>query len=229
MKKLVFIVEGDSENEFVNRLIRPYLVSKGIPDYHIESIMITMSGGGHGFNNIEHLKNTIKPVLFRSDQPVITSFVDHYRLNSEKKLPGYEECAKETDVERKLTRMEEKLQEAIQSICAYRFFIPYIQRHEFETLLFADPVQGFDLEDEKIKQEVIELCNAFPSIEDINSTPEGAPSVRLQNIYEKHNKRYNKGADAVDIAELTTMDKILEKCPRFKSWIDKLILEIQKN
>ena len=188
-----------------------------------------MSGGGHGFNNIEHLKNTIKPILYRNDQPVITTFVDHYRLNSEKKLPGYTECAKETDVEKKLAKMEEKLQEAIQSICAYRFFIPYIQRHEFETLLFADPEQGFDLEDEHIKQEVIDLCNQFPSIEDINCTPQGAPSLRLGTIYRNNKRNYNKGVDAVDIAELTTIERILEKCPRFKKWIDKLILEIQKS
>lgn len=225
MKKLVFIVEGDSENEFVNRLIRPYLASKGIPDYHIKSIIITMGGGGHGFNNIEHFKNTVRPVLHREDQPVITSFIDHYRLNSERKLPGYEECIRESDIERKLAKMEEKLQEAVQSIRPYRFFIPYIQRHEFETLLFANPEGGFDLEDDRIKQEIVALCGSFASIEDINCTPEGAPSVRLGAIYAKYKKKYNKGADAVDIAELTTMEKILEKCPRFKNWIDRLVLE----
>lgn len=223
MKKLVFIVEGESENEFVNRILRPYLISQGIPDYHIKSIMITMSGGGHGFNSIEHFKNTIKPVLHRKDHPIVTSFIDHYRLNSEKKLPGYAECVKETNIERKLTKMEEKLQEAVQSIIPYRFFIPYIQRHEFETLLFAEPTEGFDLEDERIKQDVVELCKQFSSIEDINSTPQGAPSVRLGDIYAKYKRKYNKAADAVDIAELTTIEKILEKCPRFKRWIDLLI------
>ena len=226
MKNLVFIVEGESENEFVNRIIRPYLISHGIPSYFIKSIMITMSGGGHGFNNIEYFKNTIKPILHREDQPIVTSFIDHYRLNSEKKLPGYQECIKETNVERKLAKMEEKLQEAVQSIKPYRFFIPYIQQHEFETLLFANPADGFDLEDERIRHEIIELCNSFSSIEDINSTPQGAPSVRLEGIYAKYKKKYNKAADAVDIAELTTIEKILEKCPRFKRWIDLLISQV---
>lgn len=229
MKKIVFIVEGDSEDEFVKRIITPYFVSKSIPNYQVKSIIVTMSGGGHGFNNIEHFKNTIKPILYSKDEPIITSFIDHYRLNSEKKLPGYSECIKETDIERKLDRMEEMLHEEVQKIKAYRFFRPYIQRHEFETLLFADPEHGFDLEDNRIKQDIITLCSFFKSIEDINSTPEGAPSVRLSEIYNKHKKKYNKGADAVDIAELTTIEKMFDNCPRFKKWIDNLVSEILKS
>lgn len=229
MKKIVFIVEGDSEDEFVKRIIKPYFVSQGIPDYYIKSIIITMSGGGHGFNNIDHFKNTIRPVLYLKEEPIITSFIDHYRLNSERKLPGYDECIKEADIEDRLVKMEEKLQEEVQKIKAYRFFVPYIQRHEFETLLFSDPEQGFDLEADKIKQEVIALCNSFKSIEDINSTPEGAPSVRLSAIYNRYKEKYNKGADAVDIAELTTIEKMLEKCPRFKCWIDTLVEKVLSN
>lgn len=165
-------------------------------------------------------KASINTQVIISTQSV--NLVDNF-VNSEKKLPGYAECVKETDIERKLTKMEEKLQEAVQSIISYRFFIPYIQRHEFETLLFADPAEGFDLEDERIKQDVVELCKSFPSVEDINCTPQGAPSVRLGDIYTKYKRKYNKAADAVDIAELTTIEKILEKCPRFKRWIDLLI------
>ncbi|GBU08636.1 hypothetical protein AwDysgo_19670 [Bacteroidales bacterium] len=228
MKKIVFIVEGESEDEFVKRIIRPFFVSKGIPFYHIESKIIQISGGGHGFNNIEHFKNTIKPFLSRNDEPIITSFIDHYRLNSERKLPGYNECMAETNIGIKLGKMEGKLQDMVQSIKPYRFFIPYIQQHEFETLLFADPEEGFDLEDERIKREIMNLCNFFDSIEDINCTPHGAPSVRLEAIYSKYRRRYNKGADAVDIAELTTIGKMLEKCPRFKNWIYLLISETTK-
>lgn len=228
MKNLYFIVEGDSEEQFVKRILKPYLISKGLPHYGINVIMIEMKGGGHGVNNIEHLKNTIKPILYYKDQPVITTLIDHYRLNSETKLPGYNECIKESDIEKRLSKMEEKLNDAVQSIKSYRFFIPYIQRHEFETFLFADPEQGFDLEDERIKQAVVDLCNSFASIEDINCTPKGAPSERLKKIYLKYGKKYRKADDAVDIAELTTIEKMLDKCPRFKNWIDTLITEVLK-
>ncbi len=36
MRKIVFIVEGDSENEFVKRIVKPYFISHGVPDHYKE-------------------------------------------------------------------------------------------------------------------------------------------------------------------------------------------------
>lgn len=56
MKRLIFIVEGETELEFVNRLLIPFLTVKGLTS-SMNGIIITMSGGGHGYNNIEHFKD----------------------------------------------------------------------------------------------------------------------------------------------------------------------------
>ena len=226
MKALILLVEGETEQEFVNRILAPYLVSRGL-NAEIRPIMIKMSGGGHGYNNILHLRNTIRPVLNRADQPIVTTLIDHYGINSERKLPGYAAITT-IDPEERIKQMEDILSSEIQKIKPYRFFIPYIQRHEFETLLFANPDKGFEYEDDKIKEDVIELCNQFDSIEDINCTPEGAPSKRIGRIYEAHKKKYNKVSDAVDIIELTGIEAVLEKCPRFKNWVEKLIVEVSR-
>jgi hypothetical protein len=188
-----------------------------------------MKGGGHGFNNIEHLKKTIKPLLFNENEPIITTIIDHYGINSEKKLPNYLNCITETEVEKRIACMEQSLLDAVNSIKEYPYFIPNILRHEMETLLFANPEEGFDLEDEAIKNDVLAIYNQFPNIEDINSTPQGAPSKRLKVIYENHNQRYNKVSLGVDIVELTGIDTILQKCPRFKAWVDKIIKEVIKS
>ena len=154
MKKLVFIVEGDSEAEFVNRIMTTYFASKGI--HHIWPIKISKTGESGGYNNIDHFKNTIKLVLFNKEEPVITTFIDHYGINSEKKMPGYDRIKNEP-VEKKLAMMEKKLNEVVQSIKPYRYFVPHIQRHEYETLLLADPEKGFAFEDEQIKKDVLKL------------------------------------------------------------------------
>ncbi len=225
MKHLYIIVEGKTELEFVNRLLIPYLVGRGLKT-HIQGLPIDMKGGGHGFNNIEHFKKTIRPLLSNENAPFITTMIDHYGINSEKKLPNYLNCIKEIDVEKRIICMENSLNQAVQSIKAYDFFMPNIMRHEMETLLFAHPESGFDLESDDIKQGVLDICAQFPNIEDINSTPQGAPSKRLEKVFEKFGKKYNKGADAVDIAELRGIEIILEKCPRFKHWIEQLIERI---
>jgi hypothetical protein len=223
MKHLYIIVEGETELEFVNRILFPYLRSKGI-NTHLQGLMITMKGGGHGFNNIEHFKKTIRPILNNDNHPIITTMIDHYGINSEKKLPNFLNCIKERDIEKRILCMEQSLVNAVLEISqGYRWFIPNIIRHETETLLFADPENGFSLEEDSIKNAVIEITNQYSNIEDINSSPETAPSKRLIKVYEAQNKKYVKGADAINIVELTGIEKILEKCPRFRSWVEKII------
>jgi ribosome-associated toxin RatA of RatAB toxin-antitoxin module len=222
MKHLYIIVEGETELEFVNRLLIPHLITKGLHT-HIQGLIITYRGGGHGFNNSEHFIKTIRPLLFYENEPVITTMIDHYGINSERKLPNYTYCTKEISIKKRITCMEQSLMDLVQSIKEYPFFIPNILRHEIETLLFANPEMGFKFENEEIRKEVIAICTEFPNIEEINCTPEGAPSKRLIQIYQKHNRKYNKIAVGVDIAELTGIDIMLQKCPRFKSWIDRII------
>lgn len=222
MKHLYFIVEGETELEFVNRLLIPYLVEKGLHT-NIQGILITMGGGGHGFNNIEHFKNTIKPVLHYDNEPFITTLMDYYGINSEKKMPNYTECMQEMSADERISCLEAELNKQVQSIKPFKFFIPYIQKHEMETLLFANPAEGFSLEDEKIQASVTEIYSQFENIEEINHTPQGAPSKRLEAIYKASKKKYEKGVDAIDIAEFTGIENMLEKCPRFKNWVNQLI------
>lgn len=222
MKHLYIIVEGETELEFVNRILIPYFISKGLIT-HIQGLMITMKGGGHGVNNIEHFKKTLKPLLSNENEPIITTMIDHYGINSQKKIPNYTYCIREINVEDRISCMEQSLVNVVNSIKEYRYFIPNIVRHEMETLLFADPQKGFELEKDEIREDVLKICTEIPNIEDINCTPQGAPSKRLIQIYKNYNQKYSKIAVGVDIAELTGIETILQKCPRFKSWIDKLI------
>ncbi len=222
MRNLYFIVEGETELEFINNILIPYLYKQGA-QCHIQGYPITMSGGGHGFNNIEHFKNTIYPVMRYNSEPIITTLIDYFRLNSETKLPGYTQCLMLNSTDDKIRHLEDRLSDVVQSLAAYRFFIPYIQKHEMETLLFANPEEGFSLESVKIKNAVIAITNQYPNIEDINGTAIGSPSNRLMTIYKSENKKYDKIIDGIDIAELTGIEKILEKCPRFRNWIESLI------
>lgn len=226
MRDLYFIVEGETELEFVEQILIPYFYKQGISS-HLQALIITMSGGGHGFNNIEHFLNTIKPVINYSGQPIITSLVDFFRLDSERKLPGYSGCLTLNLADDKIDYLQQKLLEAVQTVYPYRFFIPYIQKHEMETLLFSNPVDGFSLEDERIMNAVLAITNQYNNIEDINSTVAGAPSNRLKAIYKTYGQNYVKTVDGIDIAELTGIDTIIQKCPRFKIWIENLLFALK--
>ncbi len=229
MKNLYVVVEGQTEVQFFNRLLKPYLIQKGL-HRHIQAIPIEVKGGGHGFNNIQHFKNTIEPLLFK-ENTIISTMIDHYGINSEQKLPNYENCLKQVASEDRIKCMENALLAEVKSIrndCSH--FIPNILRHEMETLFFADVENGFALEDDGIQKEVAEIAAQYPNIEDINNSPKTAPSKRLIAIYEKYGKKYKKITSGVDIIAINTgIEKMLEKSPRFKNWVENLIQAVTKN
>ncbi|MFY7889417.1 MAG: DUF4276 family protein [Spirosomataceae bacterium] len=225
MKQLYIIVEGPTEEEFVKRILIPYFTTKGLHT-NIQPILILMKGGGYGFNNMEHFGNTIKPIMYYRDEPIITTMIDHYGINSEQKLKGYSNCKDKRNVEERIGCMEEALRAYVNTIKPYPNFIPNIIRHEFETLLFSNPIEGFGLENDEIIEAVTSVRAIFLSTEDINSTPEGAPSKRLEAIYQSNNEKYAKIVDGFNIADLTGIEKILEECPRFKAWVDLVIKRV---
>ncbi|MEG2243767.1 MAG: DUF4276 family protein, partial [Muribaculaceae bacterium] len=98
-------------------------------------------------------------------------------------------------------------------------FIPYIQLHEFEALLFSNN-NGFEyFYDEIISSQTNKIINQYRNPEDINTTPNGAPSKRILAI----KKDYDKVIEGNLIAMEVGINSILKECPRFKSWIDNLI------
>ena len=83
MKRLYIIVEGQTEQEFVNTMVAPYLLQEGI--YSVTPILIHTSRSGRGgFVNYAHLKNDIFRLLHsQKDDIIVTMFVDFFRIPEE--------------------------------------------------------------------------------------------------------------------------------------------------
>lgn len=212
MKRLYIIVEGQSEQEFVNTLIAPYLNKYGI--YYVVPILIhTSKIKQGGFVNYAHLRNdAIKLLTSSKNDFIVSMFVDYFRCPE---LPDRERYENIADHNLQVEEMEQCISNNIND----SRFIPYIQLHEFESLLYSSN-QGFkeyfsDVQQEKT-QKIIE---AFPNPEDINSSPQKAPSKRLLAI----KSDYNKVIEGNLIALMVGFEQILAKCPRFRRWIERII------
>lgn len=213
-----------TELEFVNRILVPYFHSQN-EFGHFQAIQIKKSGGGHGFDNIEHFKNTISPLkskLSFNNNIIITTLLDYYGINSDKKVPNYSTHIKLNNVDKIIDSLEFELKKVVEEICPNNNFIPYIQKHEIETFLFANPIASFKFENNKIGLAIQEIKNQYTDIEDINSSLHTAPSKRISKVFEENNSKYNKASDAVEMMELAGIDSILNQCTRFKKWIDLL-------
>lgn len=136
MKRLFIIVEGQSEQEFINTIIRPYLQSFNIYDVSAKLIKTSKDARG-GFVNYQHLKNDIIGLLKQSEDIIVTSFVDFFKIPTN--MPSYDLALSKPLKINQVTTLEEAFQQNIED----PRFIPYIQLHEFEALLFSSN-KGFD-------------------------------------------------------------------------------------
>lgn len=217
MKRLIIIAEGPTEKEFIENSLRDFFNSKGVFD--VRAIMIqTSKGNKGGFVNYIHLKNDIEKILKSENDVVVSMFVDFFKIPTN--FPKFQDSIQ-------LKNTDEKIDILLEGICNDindSRFIPYIQKHEFEALLFSSN-EGFNswFDNEVIIDQLSEIVSQFKNPEEINTGSETAPSKRIIKILEAKKQKYDKIAEGNLIAEEIGIEKILEKCPRFNQWIYSLI------
>ena len=214
MKRLVFIVEGDTEIILVQNLIVPYLLNLGLRNpMHAQTIITNRKqhkkGGVTGYGKF---KNEVTRTLAQGNV-LVTTLIDYYRLPSD--FPGH--TADSTKIE--------QIEKAIhQDLDSNPDFVPYIQRHELEALMFSDRV-GFELviDDPKVLHKIDAIMQEYPNPEDINNGPDTAPSKRLQSIF-----RYDKTGDGELIFSMIGIGSVLKKCPRFAAWLNEVVTKLSE-
>lgn len=214
MKRVEIIVEGQTEQEFVSTILAPYLYANGVGLVTPIKIRTSATGRG-GLSNYEYLKNDVVRALTSADTDLVVSmFVDYFRV-PKKHMPGYEVWMNEPDHFRQVAMMEAEIGKDI----ADRRFVPYIQMHEFEALLFASDAGVKKYWSSKKCQRVNDVRIAFGNPECINTSPQGAPSKRLLEISPDYEKILDGNIFALEIG----IETILAQCPRFAAWVQELI------
>lgn len=216
MKRLIIIVEGESEEEFVNRVLRPYFHTHSI--YNVESFKIKHSKGG--LSNYLHLKTDILNTIYE-EGAIVTTLIDFYALP--KNFPKYAEARSITDKSKRLDFLEEAIKDDLELTQKKTFnnLLPYIQLHEFEAFVFSSlkGVKAFFEPGEADFSQLEKIVREFPNPEDINDSANTAPSKRLL----KHIQGYNKVVDGVSIIDEVGIETVMEKCPRFRNWLQMLV------
>ncbi len=210
---VIAIVEGKTEQIFIERILAPYLANKNI---YMCATQISKPGQKGGDVRFIRAKQDIGLHLKQRSDTYVTTFFDYYGI---KEWPGIERVLPNTtprqisdciNAETKVAVNE--LFEAYQS---NRRFIPYIAMHEFEALLFSDSrILAEELVcGEEIILDVIVQCG---EPEAINNSPNTAPSKRLDGWSDGKFLKTTKG---ITIAEKIGVEKIRQQCPLFSHWI----------
>lgn len=213
MKRVVIVVEGQTEQEFVNQCIAPYMFHKyGIPS--VSARLIGTPGHKGGAVKYIRLKKDLD-ILIRENDTIISTFIDFFKLGND--FPETTSCQTHKDISQRITCLEQALADATNS----RFFIPYIQKYEFEALLFSSESGFRKYFGQNGCKELEEVNRQFANPEDINSTQ--PPSYRLVDIVGRHeNFAYRKVLYGNILALEIGIEIMMIRCSRFADWIARL-------
>ena len=167
----------------------------------------------------EILKKEIHTYLHERDA-VVTMLIDYYGLYDKHAFPKWDEAKAIVDKVERMNFLETSMKKDIEDWGRHRF-LPYLQLHEFEGLLFNDIQVFYDNvpSNELVgEEELIQTFNEFNNPEMINDKKNSSPSHRLERII----LGYNKILYGHYFAEAIGLDKIREKSPRFNEWLDKI-------
>lgn len=211
MKRLYILVEGQTEEAFVKAVLAPYLAEQQVLDVRPMCIPTGPRQRG-GFVNYQHLKNKAEKILKKEREVIVSMLVDFYGCPETPGKDYWENLNTHQD------QVEERERQIAKDMQSERF-IPYIQLHEFEALLFSS-MQGFEgLFDSTQCQALLAVHDSFPCPEDINTSAEGFPSKRLKSIV----PHYDKVLHGELLASEIGIQVMLNRCPRFAAWVERLI------
>lgn len=211
MKRLYIVVEGQTEEEFVTKVLAPHLIKQGI--LCVTPVAIHRGRGARGgMVSYEPLKNDILRLLREGDAPIVSTLIDFFRCPD---TPGKEVWNKATNHQQEVELREQEIGRDIGS----RHFIPYIQLHEFEALLFSSGVAFGELFSPEESDKLCKIVDEFSNPEEINTTPDKAPSKRILDIV----SGYDKVAHGGSIARRIGIKVIMARCPRFRAWVERLV------
>ena len=205
--RLAILVEGETEEEFVKQVLAKYLFSCGvIPQAVMPRRRGITSGGARPVNQ---LASQMYKLCWNFD--FVTSLFDLYGF------PGRPSGESVEGLEHRINAEVDKL--FGDDWDRSRVFA-YVQKHEFEGLLFSD-VRAFTLVSgvsKKSIQSLKDIRASFPTPEDIDDGPTTAPSKRILKLVPGYRKRLYGPL----LAEEAGLARIRAECPRFDSWVSRL-------
>lgn len=222
MKELYVFCEGPTEQGFCKEVLQPHLSQF---ECSIHTIKIAHSRR-HGFverggiGKYETLRFDIRSTIQRRKQHpgvLFTTMIDLYGLPGD--FPGKSANARNPQHPRPYC---EALEQAFAADIGDARFLPHLQLHEYETLLFADPDAFFVAFDdcERAVAGLKRIAAEAQDIERINDGESTAPSKRIIGLLPAYEGL--KPSAGPDIAQSIGLGALRRCCRHFGDWITRL-------
>lgn len=224
MARILCLVEGQTEETFVNELLAPHLLRHG---QYIEARLLgnaRQRSHRGGIKPWRSARNDIVRYLSQDKNLIVTTMVDYYGMpaSGEAAWPGRSE-AQALPVDRRSDLVAKAIRDDILGELGDRAdptrLIPFVTMHEFEALLFADGLKaatGFGVP--QLGGQLVAICEQFETPEHIDDSPINAPSKRIERLFPGYQKPLHGNLAALDVG----LNTIREHCPGFSRWVSSL-------
>ena len=217
MIRIHVICEGQTEETFVKELLAPHFA---FMDVYLEPALIGKPGHKGGRVNFDRLFTDARNRLLGDQTAFCTTFFDFYALPTD--FPGKTEASDKPSINDKAMCVQARLVEALTSKLgdvAMQRFIPYVQMHEYEALLFSDPARFAEgISRTSLAPSFQAIRDEFNTPEEINDSPMTAPSKRVQNLAAGYEKPVYGTLAALEIG----LDTIRRECLLFNTWLERI-------
>ncbi len=215
MTQLLILVEGQTEESFVNSLLGPHLAERNVfvtPTLVVTRHLPGLPADKGGIHSFEPVKRDLKRLLGHSAAWTTTLF-DFYGLPDDFPRPN----APSETPEECVVQREQALASALGSPAR---FIPFFALHEFEAWVLADAEAiASHFGRPALANDVSSLLAQHGSNpEHINHGVSTHPSARLKALV----PTYKKTGDGPRILERIGLDALRQRCAHFGAWLSKL-------
>ncbi|MDH0156344.1 hypothetical protein DBO86_00765 [Pseudomonas indoloxydans] len=212
MSRVYLLVEGQTEEAFVNELLMPHYARQGL--YLVPIIVSTSPGHKGGVVSYAKVKPQIDKLCKQDASAHVSTLFDLYALPGD--FPG--KYSADYPAMGSGRQKAEFLEAALAQDIGQRNFIPNLLVHEFEALLFVRVEAFADWTDDDRVLEPLCAVSATTAPEDINDSPQTAPSKRILAAMPGYQKTLHGPLIACDIG----LDAIRAGCPHFAGWLNRI-------
>ena len=210
-------MEGPTEESFVKDVLAQVLWPYEV---YLTPILLGVPGHKGGRPNYSRVRKDIVLHLKQDRTAFCSTMLDFYGLGKGfpgmPVPPGLSNIAKVAHIEQ---AVKADIDQLVPDLRPDIRFLPYLQLHEYEGLLFSDPpVFATSINQPQLAEAFQKVRDGFPTPEDINNDPSTAPSKRVLQEF----RSYNKVLHGTTAARRIGVETMRRHCPHFAEWLERL-------
>lgn len=216
MIRLLILVEGQSEEKFVQQVLAPYLATEISATPVILKTRRDADGTAYrgGVTGWAQIRSDLQRLL-RDRHAYVTTLLDYYGLPDD--FPGLKAADGAASPQDKVIALQNIF---AQSMGNPPHFIPFLALHEFESWLFSAPeIVGEHFARDDLPHKLKAIVSACGEPEAINHGRKTHPKARLQALL---NHEYREVGDGATLMKKIGIPRIADACPHFRQWLARL-------